>query len=112
LKSKHAMGGMPWGLPAIDPQKHATLESWVLAGAPGPSADAQRTIASPQRTARTTVEPSQIISAWEGFLDAEDLRGQLVGRYVFEHLYSANIHFDENPGESYRIVRSRTGAPN
>jgi hypothetical protein len=111
LVSQHPMGGMPWGLPAVDADDHATLENWVLAGAPGPSPEAQHAIASPQRTAMSKMDPAAIIAAWEAFFDAGDLRGQLVSRYLFEHLYSANIHFEENPGEFYRLVRSRTGAP-
>ena len=110
IKAKHKLPGMPWALPN-DAQVHGALESWVLAGANGPSAAAQKAISSPQRTAHTLVDPAEIVARWEAFLDGDDLRSQLVGRYIYEHAYSVNIHFSENPGEFYRIVRSRTAAP-
>ncbi|HZO07045.1 MAG TPA: fatty acid cis/trans isomerase, partial [Solirubrobacterales bacterium] len=104
---KYPQGGMPWGLPT-DADAHATLEEWTLDGAPGPSAAAQRTVSSPQRTVMTQMDPDALVATWDAFLDGSDLRSKLVARYIFEHAYSANIHFDENPGEFYRIVRSRT----
>ncbi len=107
---RNPQGGMPWGLPS-DEDNHEVLERWVLDGAPGPSAEALASIQQPQVTPMTQVEPVTIIESWETFLGGDDLRSQLVARYIYEHAYSANIHFDENPGEFYRIVRSRTAAP-
>jgi hypothetical protein len=106
----NSQGGMPFGI-TTDGEDHATLEAWALDGAPGPSAEAQAALRAPQTSAHTTVAPADIIAQWEAFLGGNDLRSQLVGRYIYEHTYSANIHFAENPGEFYRIVRSRTAAP-
>ncbi len=110
LVSRYPMGGMPWALPN-DPEVHATLEAWVLDGAPGPSAAAQAIVSQPQITPLTTMDPNAVIAAWEGFFNADDLRSQLVARYIYEHTYSANIQLNENPGEFYRMVRSHTRAP-
>jgi hypothetical protein len=103
-------GGMPWGLPA-DGEDHATLEAWALDGAPGPSATARARVAAPQTSSATRTQPATIIARWEAFFNGDALRDQLVARYLYEHVYSANIHFTENPGEFYRLVRSRTKAP-
>jgi hypothetical protein len=111
LKQKYPQGGMPWALPKLESAEHGVLEDWILAGAPAPSAAAQKTIASPQRTAMSQGDPNALVATWESFLNGDDLRHQLVSRYVFEHAYSANIQLKENPGEFYRIVRSRTAAP-
>jgi hypothetical protein len=111
FKIGNAMGGMPWALPALDAARRSVLDSWLRAGANGPSAAAQAIIANPQRTALSQMDPGALVAAWESFLDGDDLRSQLVGRYLYEHGYSANIWLTENPGEFYRIVRSRTGAP-
>jgi hypothetical protein len=103
-------GGMPWALPR-DEQVQGALQSWALAGARGPTASAQAAIASPQATAHSVLDPSELVARWDAFLGADDLRSQLVARYIYEHAYSANLHLTENPGEFYRIVRSRTRAP-
>jgi hypothetical protein len=110
LVKQYPQGGMPWALPN-DAPVHDALENWVLAGAKGPSAAAQKALSSPQQTAHSTMDANEVVARWEAFLDGNDLRSQLVGRYLFEHAYSVNIHLTENPGEFYRIVRSRTGAP-
>jgi len=110
LVAKYPMGGMPWALPN-DGENHATLEAWVIDGAPGPSPAAQQALSQPQVTPMTTMDPYAVIAAWEAFLNADDLRSQLVARYIYEHSYSANVQLNENPGEFYRIVRSRTKAP-
>jgi hypothetical protein len=111
LKWNTPQGGMPWALPTLDGTRQSTLEGWLAAGGHGPSDAAEATVAAPQRTPMSQTDPQSIIAAWESFLDGDDQRSQLVGRYHYEHAYSANIHFNENPGEFYRIVRSRTGAP-
>jgi hypothetical protein len=107
---RHPQGGMPWGLP-VHGEDHATLQAWALDGAPGPSTAARTAIQRPQTTALTQGDPAAMIAQWDAFLGADDLRSQLVARYIYEHSYSANIHFRESPGEFYRIVRSRTPAP-
>jgi len=110
MQLRYAQPGMPWGLP-VDGEHQATLQAWTLDGARGPSAAAQRILSAPQRTALSQGDPAAVVAQWDAFLGADDLRSQLVARYIYEHAYSANIHLTENPGEFYRIVRSRTAAP-
>ena len=110
LERRYPMGGMPWATPYV-PEDQSLLEEWALDGAPGPSSAALAAVRAPQRTAMSQMDPKALIAEWEAFLDADDLRTRLAVRYIYEHAYSANIHLAENPGEFYRIVRSRTGAP-
>jgi hypothetical protein len=52
--------------------------------------------------------PPEIV-AWEAFFNGDSLKQQLASRYIFEHLFLANIYFDElGTGEHFRLVRSTT----
>ena len=51
-----------------DADNHATLEAWVLDGAPGPSAAAEDILKKPQITAMTTMDPVAVIAAWLIFI--------------------------------------------
>jgi len=49
------------------------------------------------------------IAAWEAFFNGDSLKEQLMSRYMFEHLFLANIYFDElGTDEHFRLVRSTT----
>ncbi len=108
---EYPMGGMPWGLPTTSTSEHGVLEDWVLAGAPAPSEAGTRRVSSPERTSLSQGDPVALVARWEGFLNGSSHEAQLVGRYLYEHSFQANLHLTENPGEYYRIVRSRTAAP-
>jgi hypothetical protein len=94
---KHPQQGMPFALPGLDEEKFATLKRWLENGAkinaPAPlSANAQ-----------------QRIDAWEKFLNRDDLKTQLMSRYVYEHLFLADLYLDTSePRELFKLVRSRT----
>ena len=111
LTRKQPMGGMPWGLPRLENDRYGILEKWVLGGAAGPTARAEKLLSTPERSALTTADPAKVIADWETFLNEDSIESQLVGRYIYEHAFQANVHLLENPGEFYRIVRSRTAAP-
>ena len=88
---------MPYGLPGLDEPRERALIGWITAGAPHPPAGA---LPAPVSTA---------VAEWEAFLDEPSPKGQLVGRYVYEHLFLASLYF-EGMGEEtfFRLVRSRT----
>ena len=93
----HPLWGMPYAMPALDADRDRALVGWVNAGAPYPPLDA---LVAPLTT---------LIAEWETFLNDSSLKGQLVARYVYEHLFLASIHFKEAGGETlFRLVRSRT----
>lgn len=92
--------GMPLGLPALARPEYRTLETWIAAGSPGPLA----------ATAEVLRQPAQptVLRQWEQLLNRGDNKTRLVARYLFEHVFATHIHFDEMPGEFYRLVRAAT----
>ena len=97
---EHPLWGMPYALPGIAPEEDAALVGWVNAGAPHaqPSPLAAGVVAS--------------IEAWESFLNEPSLKGRLVARYVYEHLFLASLYFTDTDDRTlFRLVRSRTPGP-
>lgn len=96
-RSRHAQWGMPFGLPALAPDEHAALTRWLVTGAvpvPGPPLDAAY-----QRQ----------VERWETFLNRDDLKGRLVSRYIYEHLFLGTIYLSEaGTGERFQLLRSAT----
>lgn len=90
--------GMPYGLPGVDTDTMKVLADWLHKGAPG------------ERVARAPAEELNTVARWEAFLNGDSAKQQLMSRYIFEHLFIGNIHFDELPQKSrwYRMVRSHT----
>jgi hypothetical protein len=97
LEREHPQWGMPFGLPALPDAEYATLARWIEGGAPyrpGPGVDAAH---------RTRVQQ------WEAFLNGDELKTQLMARYVYEHWFLAHLYFSDLPtGEFFEIVRSAT----
>ena len=95
--SKNPLWGMPYGLPGLTAQEHATLMTWVEEGA-----------VSESLLHLGTEAPSHI-SQWERFLNGESPKEQLMSRYLYEHLFLAHLYFDDlAPGLFFRLVRSTT----
>jgi hypothetical protein len=95
--SKKPLWGMPYGLPGLTEQEHATLMTWVEEGA-----------ASEALPALDTGARSHI-SQWETFLNGETPKEQLMSRYLYEHLFLAHLYFDDLPTPLFfRLVRSTT----
>ncbi len=94
---KKPLWGMPYGLPQISDEEHNTLKQWVAQGAtftPRPE---------------LVAEFDQRIDQWEAYLNQDSLKGQLVSRYIYEHLYLANLYFDDlSNRQFFNIVRSAT----
>ena len=79
--------GMPYGLPPLSSDEIAALKGWVERGAPEPSSASRLERAEIPERLRSEVQ------AWEQFLNEPHPRQQLVSRYLFEHLFLANLHF-------------------
>ena len=90
--------GMPYGFPAVDPDRMEVLASWLNLGAPG--------VDLPPRPAAEQAA----VTRWETFFNGDSLKQQLMSRYIYEHLFIGNLHFDTLQGDSgwYKLVRSRT----
>ncbi|MCB1706171.1 MAG: fatty acid cis/trans isomerase [Halioglobus sp.] len=96
--ANYPLWGMPYGLPALNAKEHETLNNWLLEGARGIAVDAP------------TAEEKEAVHHWESFFNGESLKQQLMSRYMYEHLFTANLYFSEfgESGGYYTLVRSRT----
>jgi hypothetical protein len=93
----HPLWGMPYALPALEDAKDRALVLWVSAGAPHPI------------PGELTDAESATIAEWEAFLNGPSPKGQLVGRYIYEHLFLASLYFKGKDEKTFfRLVRSRT----
>ena len=96
---------MPYGFPAIEQHEYKTLMQWLSQGAQGPSDSEQVRLTKP------SIFALQEIEKWEAFFNQPDPKHTVTARYLFEHLYLAHINFKSAPDEFYRLVRSKTAAP-
>lgn len=102
----HPTWGMPYAMPGIAAEDEKTLVDWVRAGAPH------------EPPAALDDAHAKALDAWEAFLNEDSIKGRLVGRYIYEHLFLASLRFEDLAPPSveaplFRLVRSRTkpGAP-
>ncbi|MDP7074689.1 MAG: fatty acid cis/trans isomerase [Myxococcota bacterium] len=98
--AKSPAQGMPYGVPALEKSQLDTLNAWVASGSPGPLAEELAAAALPANLAA--------VAAWESFFNRDDDRMKLVSRYIFDHTFLASIALKESPGDSFRLVRSKT----
>lgn len=107
FEKKHPLWGMPYGLPAISDQEFSRLSLWLTQGTPYTAP------ASLPATYR------QEITLWESFFNQPDNKSRLMSRYIYEHLFIANLYFDalntntlyvNSPSDQphFRLVRSTT----
>ena len=95
--AKHPKGGMPYAMPNLSRDEHATLVHWLAQGAPMPEDEAPSKVAAKH------------IKQWETFLNGDSNKEKLFARYLYEHLFQAHLHFDgTDDREFYRMVRSST----
>jgi hypothetical protein len=92
--------GMPYGLPPLNDGELRTIGRWLEHGAPPPPVREP----APATTLRQ-------IGEWERFLNGDDAKTRLSARYIYEHLFLAHLHFEGGGRDFFRLVRSRTAAP-
>ncbi|MCE3251561.1 MAG: 9-hexadecenoic acid cis-trans isomerase [Cellvibrio sp.] len=88
--------GMPYGLPGLNPDEYKITMDWLAQGAAMGTAP---------------VLPPSVenqITVWDSFFNGGSLKQQLVSRYIYEHLFLAQLFFPEAPGVYFRLVRSST----
>lgn len=91
---------MPLGCPRLSDRDFEVLAAWLEDGAYGPSRAADALLATPMH--------ADVVARWEQFLNGDGDQQRLAARYLYEHLFSARLHFPESPGEFYELVRSWT----
>jgi hypothetical protein len=95
---KHPFGGMPYATAPLADGELLILADWLATGAarsaPGPN---------------LPDSAKQQVQDWEAFLNGKSPKEELVGRYLYEHWFSAHLYFEDLPnGPFFRIVRSTT----
>lgn len=89
--------GMPYGMPAIEDRHFDTIKRWLETGAK---------VTPPPALPN---ELQQAIATWEKFFNADDLKSQLMARYIYEHLYLGDLYFSGvDNAQFFNLVRSRT----
>jgi len=102
---KNPNNGMPLGFPPIADDAFNTVGRWLEQGARGPSPIEQEQLNT------ATGIASGGIKKWEAFFNQPDAKHMMTARYLYEHLFLAHLYFTDSPGEFFRLVRSRTPAP-
>ena len=98
-------GRMPLGFPALLGSEIQEIKKWMESGSPTPKTHEL------EKTIRNTQELSANILKWEDFFNSTSLKEKLVSRYFYEHLFLASLYFEEHPGVSFRLIRSRNQEP-
>lgn len=88
--------GMPYGLPALNANEYDVLTRWLAKGGKMPEAEAL-----PETL-------QQQVTLWESRLNSDNLKGQLISRYIYEHLYLYSLYLDGGEAYRFQLVRSRT----
>jgi hypothetical protein len=94
---RHPLWGMPYALPGLPAHEQQTLLAWLEQGA--------------AYTAREPVAAGfqAQVDKWEAFFNGDSFKEQLVSRYLYEHLYIADLYFPETgQARFFRLVRSAT----
>jgi hypothetical protein len=101
LKKNSDLAGMPYGTAPLNSDEFNVLSTWMQQLKEDPYVqDFNDYNLSPQA--------APIGVALENFLNRRGDRQALVSRYLYEHLFSANLHFEGAPTrEFYRLVRAK-----
>ncbi len=95
-QQKHPLWGMPYALPGLASHEQSILKQWIEQGG--------------MYTKRQDINKKDkaAILEWEHFFNQDSIKSQLVSRYIYEHLFLANIYFDKNNLSFFKLVRSKT----
>ena len=90
--------GMPLAITGLADNDYQILQNWIWQGA----------VIDEQPWTPTADEQARI-NRWETFLNQTSLKARLSARYLYEHLFLADLYFDDLDALTfYRIVRSST----
>ncbi len=95
--------GMPYYMAPMNQDEYEMIASWAANGSPMPSQSVMK--------AKATPRSPRIIQYWEDFFNTNTWKAKWTSRYLYEHLFTAHLYFDDSPGEFYELVRSSTAAP-
>lgn len=89
--------GMPYGFPALKKQEYNLLMTWLKQGA----------IDDTIKDISSSFEDTQM-KKFEDFLNKKDTKHKVTARYIYEHLFLAHISFDDESGNFFELIRSKT----
>ncbi len=109
FRKDYPLWGMPFGLPGLSEDEHRSMTDWLRAGAPAPPLPPLQ------------AGEADALQQWEAFLNGEGNKERLMARYIYEHLFLADIYFGgvekpawfrlvrstTPPGEALKVIRSR-----
>lgn len=93
---QNPLWGMPYALPALNDKEYKMTMDWLAQGA---------AMGTP---APIPAAVQKQITTWESFLNGDSFKEQLVNRYIYEHLFLAQLYFAEAPRSYFRLIRSAT----
>nr|WP_286221331.1 fatty acid cis/trans isomerase [Marinobacter sp. LA51] len=95
----HPYEGMPLAVAGLSDDEYATLTGWLSQGG-----------AISPLILETSAQEQSHIDRWEGWLNDESRRQQLVSRWLYEHLYLAHLYFEDAGADTrfFELVRSHT----
>ncbi|GFD95628.1 9-hexadecenoic acid cis-trans isomerase [Alteromonas sp. KUL156] len=99
--AEQPLGGMPYALPGLTDSEHNTLMQWIHNGAP---------LSEPKILSD---ELKAEVLALEKWLNGNSSKMQLSARYIYEHLFTSHLYFEDVTAEKatpqfFNLVRSRT----
>lgn len=98
FQAVHPLAGMPYALPALTKAEQSVILNWLQDGA-------KITNTGVAISAQTQAE----IKKWEHFLNDNSNKSRLMARYLYEHLFNSDLHFEgQDSTEFFKLVRSKT----
>ncbi|NLN13431.1 MAG: peptidylprolyl isomerase [Arcobacter skirrowii] len=96
---KNPHKAMPYGFPAISKDEYNLIMTWLDENA-----------IDDTKVSITNFEKKQI-KKLEDFLNDSSIKHQVTARYIYEHLFLADIYFEEKSGNFFELIRSKTASP-
>lgn len=97
FRKDYPLWGMPYGLPGLNTEEKTMLLDWIAEGAPYSPLDPVTPVLQEQ------------VELWETFFNRDSLKGRLVSRYLYEHLFLAHLYFGKTDQPVFfELVRSAT----
>ncbi|HEX4975103.1 MAG TPA: fatty acid cis/trans isomerase, partial [Pseudomonadales bacterium] len=99
FKKNHPLWGMPYGLPGLTDNEFQTLTRWLQQGA----------VFNQEKPLSASIK--QQVQQWETFFNKNDLKSQLISRYIFEHLAFAHIYFSDVDNQTFFTLQRSSTPP-
>jgi hypothetical protein len=96
FKLNYPKWGMPYGLPALSADEFDILSQWLAKGGKMP------------KQVPLSDKMQKLVALWEKRFNSSNLKGQLISRYIYEHIYLYSLYLGKGNDQPFRLVRSKT----